>query len=158
MRFLPACIRRCRSFVGLFANEVKVLKKGILIKYGEIMLKGNNRSQFENVLIKDIRMTLRSMGDLKISKEQGRFFVEAPEMDEFELNIWMQQMIDGLTKVFGIIGVCPVDVIEEKDPELICQAVVAYTKREYPVGAPFKVFVKRADKRYPLDSRYFCLW
>ena len=128
------------------------MKKGILIKYGEIMLKGNNRSQFENVLIKDIRMTLRSMGDLSISKEQGRFFIEAPQMDEFELNIWMQQMIEGLTKVFGIIGVCPVDVLEDKDPEAICEAVVQYTKREYPIGEPFKVFVKRADKRYPLDS------
>ena len=128
------------------------MKKGILIKYGEIVLKGNNRAQFENVLIKDIRMTLRSMGELNISKEQGRLFIEAPDLADFDLNVWMERMIDGLTKVFGIIGICPVDVLEDNDPDTICQAMVSYIKREFPVGQPFKVFVKRADKKYPLDS------
>ena len=48
------------------------MKKGILIKYGEIVLKGNNRAQFENVLIKDIHIALKGMGESAIRKEQGR--------------------------------------------------------------------------------------
>ena len=44
--------------------------KGILVKYGEIAIKGNNRALFENALIKNIKHTLRDLGKLWIEKEQ----------------------------------------------------------------------------------------
>lgn len=126
------------------------MQKGILIKYGEIVLKGNNRAQFENRLIKDIRVAMKEKNvSCEISKEQGRFFIEAPENGTED---WTEQAIEVLTKVFGIIGICPVDVLEENSIETLCKGMVEYVNREFDTPHTFKVIAKRTDKRYPLDS------
>ena len=62
--------------------------KGILVKYGEIAIKGNNRAIFENVLIKNIKHALRDLGKLWIEKEQGRLFIPAPKTGTDE---WMER-------------------------------------------------------------------
>lgn len=126
------------------------MQKGILIKYGEIVLKGNNRVQFENRLVKDIKVALKENGTkAKVSKEQGRLFIEAPESGTED---WTEQTIERLTKVFGIIGICPVDVLENDSMETICKGMAEYVQREFDRPYTFKVFAKRADKRYPLNS------
>ena len=58
--------------------------KGILVKYGEIAIKGNNRVLFENALIKNIKHALRDLGKLWIEKEQGRLFIPVPQEAENE--------------------------------------------------------------------------
>ena len=127
------------------------MKKGILIKYGEIVLKKKNRVQFENRLIKDIKVALRDQGTVNISKEQGRFFLEAPD-DVLSTEEWVEETVEILTRVFGIIGICPVDVYTEFDMDTICQGMIEYVKREFDRPYTFKVFAKRTDKTYPLDS------
>lgn len=123
--------------------------KGILVKYGEIAIKGNNRAIFENVLIKNIKHALRDLGKLWIEKEQGRLFIPAPKTGAED---WMERAVQGLQTVFGIIGICPVDVLENDEFETIAQAVNAYVAREYDQPYTFKVDCKRANKKYPMTS------
>ncbi|MCF0135854.1 MAG: tRNA 4-thiouridine(8) synthase ThiI, partial [Lachnospiraceae bacterium] len=125
------------------------MQKGILIKYGEIVLKGNNRVQFENRLIKDIRIALKEKGRPSISKEQGRLFIQAPEGAGEE---WTEEITERLTKVFGIIGICPVDVLDDDRIETLCSGAVEYVKREFDRPCTFKVIARRADKHYPMNS------
>lgn len=123
--------------------------KGILVKYGEIAIKGNNRALFENALIKNIKHTLRDLGKLWIEKEQGRLFIPAPKTGTEE---WMERAVSGLQNVFGIIGICPVDVLENDEFDTITNAMNAYVTREYDRPHTFKVDCKRANKKYPMNS------
>lgn len=125
------------------------MSQGILVKYGEIAIKGNNRAIFENVLIKNIKHCLRDLGKLWIEKEQGRLFLPAPKTGAAE---WMEQAIAGLQKVFGIIGICPVEVLENDEMDTISQAVIKHIEQEYAGSHTFKVECKRANKKYPLTS------
>ncbi len=130
------------------------MKKGILIKYGEIVLKGNNRAQFENVLIKDIHIALRGMDESAIRKEQGRLYISLPESvtGEREADEWIQEACRRLQYVFGILRICPVDVLEEDAIEIIGRKMAEYVKREFDQEHTFKVICKRANKHYPMNS------
>lgn len=122
-------------------------KKAFLLKYGELALKGKNRYMFENKLIEHIRNRLKAVGDFHVIKEQGRIFVE-PEgpFDE-------DDVIDVLKDIFGLIGISPVLVMDEKDFDLICQNSKTYLQEEYSdLGLTFKVEAKRSDKSYPTNS------
>ncbi|MBO5774041.1 MAG: tRNA 4-thiouridine(8) synthase ThiI [Clostridia bacterium] len=112
----------------------------ILIRFGEIFLKGNNRHYFESLLIKNIKNALSGI-DYKFSKTQGRYYVEefAPEDKD--------EIISRLTKVFGIHSVSPT-VKVKTDLEEMCK--VAYEIS--PTEGTFRVTVKRADKRFPMTS------
>ena len=127
------------------------MDKGILIKYGEIAIKGNNRRNFENLLLKNVRHALRDLGHPWIDKEQGRLFVRKPENAGDE---WQMQAVEALQKVFGIVGISPVDVHESDAIEDLRAAAVGYVLREYGADSvhTFKVESKRADKNYPLNS------
>lgn len=125
------------------------MNQGILVKYGEIAIKGNNRAIFENVLIKNIKHTLRGLGKLWIEKEQGRLFIPAPKDNTQD---WMESAIEGLQKVFGIIGICPVEILENDELDTIEEALVRHIHQEYTGQHTFKVECKRANKKYPMTS------
>ena len=82
-----------------------------LIKYGEIAIKGKNRYMFEDALMKQIRHAMAPVGDFKVRKESGRMFVEA--QDEFDYD----EAVEALQRVFGIVGICPMIIEENKDME-----------------------------------------
>ncbi len=127
------------------------MEKGLLIKYGEIAIKGNNRYQFENVLIMNIKHALMPVGDFWISKEQGRFLAEPRE----ELpDTWVREAIERAGKVFGVIGVSPVDVFDDDSLDTLKQVTLEHVRREYPEGEEhtFKVEARRANKKYPMTS------
>lgn len=130
------------------------MKKGILIKYGEIVLKGNNRAQFENVLIKDIHIALKGMGESAIRKEQGRLYISLPDniTDEKEGEEWIREACEKLTYVFGILRICPVDVLDEDQIDFLGRKMAEYVKREFDEPHTFKVICKRANKHYPMNS------
>lgn len=122
-------------------------KKAFLVKYGEIALKGKNRYIFENILSDHIRRTLKPCGDFRVSKEQGRIFIE-PFEDYDE-----EEVLDRLSRIFGIIGICPVVVLEDMDFERVKEAALSHMKEVYhDFNFTFKVESRRADKRYPLNS------
>lgn len=122
--------------------------KSFLIKYGEIGVKGKNRYLFEDALMKQIRIALAAVeGEFVVSKELGRIYVDADkDYDEDEV-------ISALTKVFGIVAVCPMVRIEDKDFENLKKAVVEYMDKVYEnKNITFKVDTRRADKNYPGTS------
>ena len=73
--------------------EVKI--NSILIRYGEIFLKGNNRAYFESLLIRNIKGALKGL-DYRFVRSQGRYYVEDFDVDDVE------EIVGRLTKVFGI--------------------------------------------------------
>ena len=86
------------------------MHQAFLLKYAEIGIKGKNRFKFENALCEQIRRKLANVeGDFTVIRQQGRIFVEA--QGEFDSEEAVQEM--GM--VFGVTGISPVEVVEEKD-------------------------------------------
>ena len=122
--------------------------KSFLIKYAEIGVKGKNRYLFEDALVKQINNRLkRHDGGFMITKEQGRIYAEATEDYDYD------EVIEALQHVFGIVGICPMVQIEEKDYENLKEEVVKYIDEAYEdKNFTFKVIARRADKNYPVTS------
>lgn len=139
----------------LFKKEViKMVKyKTFLIKYAEIGIKGKNRYIFENALISQIKSTLKNVdGSFRITKEQGRLYVEALSDYDYE------DVTEALKCVFGIVAICPVKIIEDTDWETLKKEVAAYMDETYEdKNFTFKVATKRADKNYPYTSPEVCI-
>lgn len=127
--------------------------KAFLIKYAEIGIKGKNRYLFENALRDQVKFTLRWVeGSFHVSKEQGRIFVEAQEDYDYD------GVIEALKKVFGIIGICPVVVIEDAEWSQLSKSVGDYIEAAYEEkNFTFKVEAKRGDKSYPMKSPEICI-
>ena len=122
--------------------------KAFLIKYGEIAIKGKNRYLFENALLAQIRHALKDVeGSFLVTKEQGRMYVEAQGDYDFE------EAVDALKRVFGIVGICPVVILEDEGFERLAEEVVRYLGICYgECDKTFKVHARRARKTYPLQS------
>jgi len=119
-----------------------------LIKYAEIGIKGKNRYLFENALMQQIRFVLRGVeGEFKVTKEQGRIYVEA--LSQFDLD----ETVEALSRVFGISGICPVVIKEDEGFEQLKKDVIEYFENVYPdKNKTFKMNVRRAKKTYPISS------
>lgn len=118
-----------------------------LIKYSEIGIKGNNRHIFEDILVRNIKTALKSLGDeSRVKKADGRIYVESESDPE--------DVISCLKKVFGIAGICPVKQIKKCGFEKIKEEVLAYVKEKYDDGKnhTFKCNTRRADKAFPMTS------
>ncbi len=116
----------------------------ILIRYGEIALKGKNRSYFVNKLIDNIRAATRKLGKFKINKTYGRIYI-SPEGNAGEL-IKRLKMIPGIVSVSpAITASLAYDEIKETCLELFCQEV-----KKYP--STFRVKTRRANKSFPGTS------
>lgn len=126
--------------------------KAFLIKYSEIGIKGKNRYVFENALRDHIKRSLAKIdGEFEVTKEQGRIYVEAKTDYDYE------EAVDALQHVFGVAGICPVVLVEDKSWENVTREVVNYTEQTYPdKNITFKVESKRSDKRYPFTSPEIC--
>ena len=122
--------------------------KAFLIKYGEIGIKGKNRYLFEDALVKQIRHALKRIdGEFLVHKEQGRIFVACLGIYDFE------ETVDALTKVFGIVGICPVVQTEDTGFEALAETVIDYMTQVYPdCRQTFKVNARRSRKNYPMNS------
>ena len=110
----------------------------VLIRFGEIFLKGNNRKYFEDLLINNIKSALKPF-KYTFLRSQGRYYIE-----DFE-NI--DEIVSALTKVFGIHSVSPALKVKT-DKETLFEAAVKMS----PMSGKFRVTVKRADKRLPFTS------
>lgn len=124
------------------------MKNIFLIKYGEIAIKGNNRYLFENALLKNIRLSIKRLGIFNIQKEQGRILIE-PE----EENIDTEEVLNKLTKVFGIVGICIGIKNEKTDMDAIKETALYHMKYVCENSSyTFKVETRRSNKNYPLNS------
>ncbi len=121
--------------------------KAFLIKYAEIGVKGKNRYVFEDALVRQMHFALDPVAEFNIRKESGRIFAEASEPFDYE------EAVEALSHVFGISGICPVLIEENKDFDHIQQVVKTYVKERYEDRHfTFKVMVRRGDKSYPIQS------
>ncbi len=121
--------------------------KMFLIKYAEIGTKGKNRYVFEEIMCKRMRARLKPLGKFEVRREYGRIFVEAFSDYDYD------DVMKVLTTIFGIVGVCPVKVVEELSYEAISEAVVAHVAEEYnDKHFTFKVNARRNNKTFPKTS------
>ena len=118
----------------------------ILCKFGEIVLKGANRQNFESGLVKELRRRASPYGTFKIYFKQSTIFVE-PQNELCD----MDGMYDAAKKVFGIVGVNRAAVCE-KNMESIVATAKTYLPEKLAGKRTFKVDAKRADKKFPLKS------
>lgn len=118
----------------------------ILLKYGEIALKGLNRPVFEHKLIDNIASAVSKIGKFSIRNSQSTIYLEP-----LEDGIDMFETIDRLQRIFGIVNICPV-MRCEKDMDSIFKTAVECLSDLDLSGKTFKVEAKREDKTFPLNS------
>lgn len=119
----------------------------ILVRYGEVALKGGNRSFFINRLVRNISNALNGI-EHRIIKDRGRILVVLPEG-----SLKLTEAVNRLKKVFGIVSLSRV-VKVEKDLHVIKQKALEMVEKQQP--DTFKVESRRADKAFPVKSPEIC--
>ena len=122
------------------------IKEVILCKFGEVVLKGANRQNFESALVKELRRRASPFGTFKIYFKQSTVYVE-PQNDECD----MDGMYNTARRVFGIVGVNRAAVCEKNMDSILAMAR-EYLPEKLFGKRTFKVEAKRSDKRFPLTS------
>ena len=122
------------------------MREIILIKNGELVLKGLNRNTFEDILIKNMKKALKNIGEFSFTKSQSTIAVESVDEDAD-----LDDAVDSLKKVFGIAALSRA-AVAQKDMDSIRQIAVSYLKDELEEAHTFKVEAKRSDKKFPLKS------
>jgi thiamine biosynthesis protein ThiI len=126
------------------------MKEIILIKMGEIVLKGLNRKTFENALIKNIKYSVSKLGQFNLKNAQSTITLEP--LDD---NVNIDEVIIKVSKIFGIAAFNRACVVEKQISE-IEKAAVEYLKDELTLAKTFKVEAKRSDKAFPMKSPEIC--
>lgn len=122
----------------------------LIVKYGEIGVKGKNRYIFENKLIKNIKNILKPIGTFDVYKEYGRIYVNLEDYD-------YEEVVEEVKKVFGIVGVCPA-VRAEKDYKKLKELALNMLEEKIEQGyKSFKVESRRGDKDFELTSQEMSL-
>lgn len=121
-------------------------KEVLLLKLGEIVLKGLNRRSFEEMLMKNIRRRLSACGPFEVVSMQSTIYV-IPKDDTADLD----QAEKRVAKIFGVIGYARAAVVE-KDLGKIQERAAAYLEEALGGITRFKVESKRSDKKFPYQS------
>ena len=122
--------------------------QAFLIKYAEIGIKGKNRYLFEDALVSQINLALKKVdGEFLVRKEQGRIYVDTLSDYDFD------ETVEALKCVFGIVGICPVVILEDEGFDKLAEEVLSYVDKVYRnKNFTFKVNARRARKNYPMES------
>ena len=118
----------------------------ILLKLGEIVLKGLNRKSFEQKLVSNVRRRLSHIGKFRVYCLQSTVYVEAAE-DGAD----MDAAFEALQKVFGIVKLSRAAACE-KDKDAIAKLAIDYLREDMLRAKSFKVESKRSDKGFPMTS------
>lgn len=122
------------------------MKEIILAKMGETVLKGLNRKNFEYILIKNIKNSIKDLGQFRVSALQSTIYIEP--LDE---GLDLSEVEDKIAKIFGIATysrACEA----KKDIEDIKKCAALYLKDDLMEVNTFKVESKRSDKKFYLKS------
>jgi len=126
------------------------MKELLLIKNGELALKGLNRHTFEEILINNMRRRLADLGRFRFITSQSTIMAEP--LDE---SIDLDEAVERLTRVFGIAGLSRAAAVE-KDMDAILLAAGDYLAPQILAVKSFKVDAKRSDKKFPFNSPQIC--
>ena len=122
------------------------MREVILIKNGELVLKGLNRNTFEDILIKNIKKSLHGIGEFTYTKSQSTIMME-PAEDDIDLD----EAVDAVSRVFGIAAFSRAAVCE-KNMDAVKATALEYLDEALTEAKTFKVEAKRSDKKFPLKS------
>ncbi|MBQ5798833.1 MAG: tRNA 4-thiouridine(8) synthase ThiI, partial [Clostridia bacterium] len=126
------------------------MKEIILIKDGELSLKGLNRRNFEDKMVATIRRRLKNLGKVTVERAQSTIYIK-PQDDDFDFT----EALDRMGRIFGIAAFSRACVCEKNMDDILAKApeYLAETMRNIKT---FKVEAKRADKSFPLKSPEIC--
>lgn len=129
--------------------------KLIIIRYGEISLKGDNKQSFIGQLIKNIDYAITDLGDFEISTFYGRIYLHAEAC-------MIEKLIERLIKVPGIVSLSPAyrmnlnkklkNFDEDDLAELKEKSLKLFDKEVNNYPTSFKVETNRSDKSFPIES------
>lgn len=122
------------------------MKEIILIKDGELALKGLNRRNFEDKMVASIRRRLKPLGKISITKSQSTIYIE-PAEDNFDF----EQALERMKLIFGIAAFSRACVCEKDMTDILSKAPIYLSDTMNSVKT-FKVEAKRSDKTFPLKS------
>lgn len=120
----------------------------VLIRYGEINTKGQNRGQLERLLQNNVQYALRAWPEVRVRKVSSRLLVRLGGVPGADV-------LDRLTRVFGISSFSPVQRVElsvQEMTDVALDMVRKYTHDHAATATTFKVDVKRGNKRFELNS------
>jgi len=118
----------------------------LLLKLGEVVLKGLNRRSFEDKLVKTVRHRMKACGSFQVYVRQSTIYVE-PQKDDCD----MEAAYKAAKQIFGVVTIARA-VPCEKDINAIVETAKTYLADEFAVAKTFKVESKRADKNFYLNS------
>ncbi|MGM9526799.1 MAG: tRNA uracil 4-sulfurtransferase ThiI, partial [Oscillospiraceae bacterium] len=118
----------------------------ILLKQGEIVLKGQNKRFFEAKLIANAKRRLKKFGSFHVYATQSTVYVE-PQSDDCD----MDGALDAMTKLFGVVSVTRAMACD-KDKDAIFETAKTYLAEAFDEAKSFKVETKRSDKAFPMTS------
>lgn len=126
------------------------MKEIILLKEGEIAIKGLNKRSFEDAMVRNIRRRLKRLGNFAYDRSQSTVAIR-PLDDDVDFDA----VEDCVSKIFGIAAYCRAMVVE-KDFETIAKQTMPYIEEAMENARTFKVNAKRADKHFPMKSPEIC--
>lgn len=121
------------------------MREMLLLKCGELMLKGLNRSRFVAKLIENVSYRLKPIGKFEIYSIQSTIYVEPHDDSTFE------EALSRISKIFGIVAIMRAAVCE-KNIDAIDRCAAEYLKPLFSEKTTFKVKAKRSDKNFPMTS------
>ena len=122
------------------------MKEVLLLKCGEIVLKGLNRKTFEDRLLKNLSRRMKHVADCEITMRQSVVYVEVPEEADADA------VMDCARHVFGFATISRAAVCPEKTLESVIDTAQSYLADRFAQAKTFKVETKRGDKKFPMTS------
>jgi len=118
----------------------------LILRLGEITLKGKNRSRFEKTISEHVRAVLRPYPKAHVRREYGRMYVETGGES-------VEALIQVLKNVFGIMDIIPVKQTLPQLDDIIAAAIELIGEQHIDQLTTFKVSVKRVWKEFPHSSQ-----
>ncbi|MBS7528546.1 tRNA 4-thiouridine(8) synthase ThiI [Fusibacter paucivorans] len=122
----------------------------LLVRYGELALKGNNRRFFEKKLIKSVQRSLSQIESAKVLDQHGRLFIASSEEDQ-------QAVIKAVTRIFGIVSVSVAKCIKNDFEQMKTEGLAEIQHLMTTKGIKtFKVEARRSNKGFHMTSPEIC--
>ena len=122
------------------------MKEVLLLKCGEIVLKGLNRKTFEDRLLKNLKRRMAHVADCEITMRQSVVYVEIPDDADADA------VMECASRVFGFATISRAAVCPEKTLESVIATARDYLAPNFAAAKTFKVESKRGDKKFPMTS------